>query len=302
MVLLTDKRKRKLRSALRFLHYRMKNIWSSSQVPSSGERLIISLTTHPPRIRQVFATLESLCEQNIDAFDIHLYLSRRDKETIGDLPKTLQRLTRRGVKIVVTDIDLRSYDKLVHALEAYPQAMIITADDDMLYPSDWARRLVDGANRFPGCIVCHRGHMLCESSPGSGEISYKEVRTRQDPGAMQPNFALMPTGSGGVLYPPGVLDPMVFDVEAFQALAPNADDIWFKMASLKAGTRCVRVNSRNVDFLSTPASGESALHEDNVKRGGNDRQFANCLARYPELKSLIFESRDDLSGDDPLHT
>ena len=199
MVLLTAKRKRKLLSALRFLHYRMKNVWSSRQVPSSGERLIISLTTHPPRIRQVFATLESLCEQDIEAFDVHLYLSRRDKEAVGDLPRSLQRLTRRGVKIVVTDIDLRSYDKLVHALEAYPQATIITADDDMLYPSDWARRLVDGANRFPGCIVCHRGHMLCESSPGSGEISYKEVRTRQDPGAMHPTFALLPPGSGGGL-------------------------------------------------------------------------------------------------------
>jgi len=288
MPLLTAKRQRKLRSALRFLHYRMKNPWSSRRVPSSGDRLIISLTTHPPRIHQVFATLESLCEQDFDAFDIHLYLSRRDKETIGNLPKSLKRLVRRGVKIVVTEEDYRSYDKLLHALKRYPEATIITADDDMLYPSDWARRLVDGANRFPDCIVCHRGHMLCESVPGSGEISYQVVKSRQDPGATQPNFALMPTGSGGVLYPPDVLDPMAFDTEAFQALAPNADDIWFKMASLKAGTRCVRINPRNVDFLPTPAAGESALHEDNIKRGGNDVQFANCLARYPELKPLIF--------------
>ncbi|MGQ7243956.1 hypothetical protein ACUN9V_10895 [Salinicola sp. V024] len=288
MPLMTAKRQRKLRSALRFFHYRMKNPRASRRVPTSGDRLIISLTTHPRRIHQVFATLESLCEQDIDAFDVHLYLSRRDKEVIGELPKSLRRLEGRGVKIVVTEADYRSYDKLVHALEAYPQATIITADDDMLYPADWARRLMDGAARFPGCIVCHRGHMLCESSPGSGEISYRVVKNRQAAGATQPNFALMPTGSGGVLYPSGVLDAMVFDAEAFQALAPNADDIWFKMASLKAGTRCVRINQRNVDFLPTPAAGESALHEENIKQGGNDVQFANCLARYPELKPLMF--------------
>ncbi|WP_157956686.1 hypothetical protein [Salinicola halimionae] len=268
----------------------MKNPWSSLHVPSSGDRLIISLTTHPPRIHQIFATLESLCEQDIDAFDVHLYLSQRDKETIGELPKSLRRLTRRGVKIVVTEADYRSYDKLLHALKRYPEATIITADDDMLYPSDWARRLLDGADRFPGCIVCHRGHMLCESAPGSGVISYQMVKSRQDPGATHPNFALMPTGSGGVLYPPGLLDTMVFDVEAFQTLAPNADDIWFKMASLKAGTCCVRINPRNVDFLPSPAAGESALHEDNIKQGGNDRQFASCLARYPELRAMIFET------------
>lgn len=288
MPLLTPKRQRKIRSALRFLHYRLKSPWSSRPVPTSDDRLIISLTTHPPRIRQVFATLESLCEQDLDAFDIHLYLSRRDQEAIGSLPKSLRRLRHRGVKIVVTEADYRSYDKLLHALKAHPQATIITADDDMLYPTDWARRLVEGARQHPGCVVCHRGHMLCESAPGSGEISYQVVKSRKDPGATRPNFPLMPTGSGGVLYPPGVLDPMVFDVEAFQALAPNADDIWFKMASLKAGTRCVRINPHNVDFLPTPAAGESALHEDNIKRGGNDVQFANCLARYPELKPLIF--------------
>lgn len=288
MPLLTAKRKRKLCSLLRFLHYRATNVWSSRRVPSSGERLIISLTTHPPRIRQVFATLESLCEQDLGAFDVHLYLSQRDDEAIGSLPKSLRRLQRRGVKIVVTAEDYRSYDKLLHALKAHPQATIITADDDMLYPSDWARRLVDGARQYPGCIVCHRGHMLCESEPGSGKISYQVVKSRKAAGATRPSFPLMPTGSGGVLYPPGVLDDMVFDAAAFQALAPNADDIWFKMASLKAGTRCVRINSQNVDFLPTPAAGNSALHEDNIKRGGNDVQFANCLARYPELKPLIF--------------
>lgn len=290
MLLLTAKRKRKLRSALRFLHYRMKNFWSARRVPSSGNRLIISLTTHPPRIHQVFATLESLCEQDIDAFDIHLYLSRGDKEAIGDLPKSLQRLVRRGIKVTVTEAHYRSYDKLLHALKAYPEATIITADDDMLYPSNWARRLVEGASRFPGCVICHRGHMLCESSPGSGDISYQVIKNRQDPGATQPNFALMPTGSGGVLYPSGALDPLVFDAEAFQSLAPNADDIWFKMASLKADTRCVRINPHNVDFLPSPASSESALHEENIKRGGNDRQFANCLARYPEFKPMIFQT------------
>ncbi|WP_162619609.1 hypothetical protein [Salinicola peritrichatus] len=290
MPLLTPKRKRKMLSVLRFLHYRWKNLRSSRRVPSSGDRLIISLTTHPPRIRQVFATLESLCEQDLDAFDVHLYLSKRDMATVGDvLPRSLSRLTRRGVRIVVTKEDYRSYDKLLHALKAHPEATIITADDDMMYPSDWARRLVEGAQRYSGCIICHRGHMLCESSPGSGQVSYQVVKSRQDPGATQPNFLLMPTGSGGVLYPPNALDSMVFDAEAFRSLAPNADDIWFKMASLKAGTRCVRINPRNANFLPTPAAGESALHEDNIKRGSNDRQFANCLARYPELKPLIFK-------------
>ncbi|GHB14371.1 glycosyltransferase family A protein [Salinicola rhizosphaerae] len=305
MPLLTTKRKRKVRSALRFWRYRWKNLVSRRRVPSSGKRLIISLTTHPPRLRQVFATLESLCEQDLEAFDVHLYLSRRDRESIERWPETLTRLARRGVEVVVTEEDYRSYDKLLHALSAYPEATIITADDDVMYPPDWARRLVEGAERYPGAIVCHRGHMLCETSPGSGEISYRVVRSRKEPGATSPNFALMPTGSGGVLYPPRSLDPLVSDVEAFRELAPNADDIWFKVASLKARTPCVRINAENVDFLPTPAAGESALHEENIKRGGNDRQFANCLTRFPDIKPLIFglqqgPDEDRLTAEKPV--
>ncbi|WP_251975793.1 glycosyltransferase family A protein [Salinicola avicenniae] len=295
MAILTKKRKRKLRAACYLLHYRLKNLGSRRRVPGSGNRLILSLTTHPPRIDQVYATLESLCEQTLDAFDVHLYLSRKDADTIGELPSSLDRLQRRGVEIVISDEDYRSYDKLLHALKRYPDATIITADDDMMYPRDWARRLLEGSRRHPGSIICHRGHMLCESSPGSGTISYQVVKSRKDSRATSPNLALMPTGSGGVLYPPGVLDPVVFDTEAFRKLAPNADDIWFKMASLKAGTRCVRINAKNVDFLPTPVAGESALHEDNIKRGGNDRQFANCLEYFPELKPLIFESSVSVS-------
>ncbi|WP_110669598.1 hypothetical protein [Salinicola halophilus] len=290
MALLKARRRRKIRSALRMLDYRWKNRRRTRRIPSSDDRLIISLTTHPPRVGQIFGTLESLADQDLEAFDVHVYLSERDRVTIGELPETLRRLERRGVKIVTTAENYRSYDKLVHARKAHPDATIITADDDMLYPPDWAGRLLAGAARFPGSIVCHRGHMLCESEPGSGSVSYRHARRDDGRDACTPNFALMPTGSGGVLYPPGALDAMVFDAEAFRQLAPSADDIWFKMASLKAGTRCVRINPRNVDFLPTPASNASALHEENVKQGGNDRQFADCLARYPELKALIFDT------------
>ena len=41
--------------------------------------------------------------------------------------------------------DLRSYTKLVHTVERWPDAFIITADDDQYYPNDWIRILARSA-------------------------------------------------------------------------------------------------------------------------------------------------------------
>jgi hypothetical protein len=46
----------------------------------------------------------------------------------------------------------------------------------------------------------------------------------------------MAIGAGGVLYPPGSLDPRVQDRALFLELCPRADDLWFKMMGLLAGT------------------------------------------------------------------
>lgn len=281
------RQQRKLKSIIFSSYMYGLNLARKQRHFSGDGHLIVSLTTHPPRISDVYLTIESILLQNATDFEIHLYISEKDMATIGQLPATLQRQMNRGVKIITTAEDYRSYDKLVHALKANPEATIVTADDDVIYPRNWLARLLEGASRYPDCVICHRGHLLKESSPGSGYICYQTSREAIQEPVERPLLNLMPTGNGGVLYPPGSLDLMAVDHKAFQALAPNADDIWFKMASLKRGTRCFRVNSYNVNFLPTRAAHFQPLHKENVKGNGNNQKFDNCLKRYPELMAKL---------------
>lgn len=299
MKLFFKRKKRKLKSALLTHYFNAGNRLSRRRLHGSGQHRIVSMTTHAPRVRDVHIALESLMAQRFRDFDLHLYISRHDMAQIERLPETLERLIARGLKVCVTEQDYRSYDKLVHALVRYPNACIITVDDDVIYPRRWLNGLLETSARHPGCIVCYRGHFLSETAPGSRHISYSASRSDSRPGVSGPDLCLMPTGNSGVLYPPQSLDPIALDSDAFQGLAPSADDIWFKMASLKKGTPCVRVGPKNVEFPPTASARVAPLHKQNVRLGGNDRQFMNCLLHYPEMAERLFgpsQAREDASS------
>ncbi|OHV11996.1 hypothetical protein BH688_04820 [Kushneria phosphatilytica] len=80
---------------------------------------------------------------------------------------------------------------------------------------------------------------------------------------------------------------MATDSERFLEMAPSADDIWFKMASLKRGTKCVRINHSNLEFLPTQAAAIEALHDENIKNGANDIQMRRCFETFPELEDQL---------------
>ena len=51
---------------------------------------------------------------------------------------------------------MRSYDKLVHALVDFPHDIIITVDDDILYPRHLVRDLLKTHKKHPRDICAHR--------------------------------------------------------------------------------------------------------------------------------------------------
>ena len=67
-----------------------------------------------------------------------------------NLPDSLLDLRNYGLTIEWCGINLRSYNKLLPTLRKYPDAIIVTADDDMYYPNDWLERLykshIDNSN------------------------------------------------------------------------------------------------------------------------------------------------------------
>ena len=98
-----------------------------------GTEIIVSLTTHGRRIYEVYLAIESIMQGSRKPDRIVLWLSS-DIQGVS-LPLTLLKQMKRGLIVKFTE-DIGPYTKLVPALTEYPDSVIVTIDDDILYPYD----------------------------------------------------------------------------------------------------------------------------------------------------------------------
>lgn len=253
-------------------------------------QLIVSLTSMPSRIDKIYITIETLLTQTVKPDRIQLWLGQ-DELSVDDLPDNLLRQQARGLEICWIDKTMRSYDKLIPALERHHDCIIVTVDDDVLYPPWWLEKLYDAWQENAESIICYRAKNIKMLAP-----------ERFAPYARWPNisgnapaFDIFPTGSSGVLYPPGCLASEVLNKKAFTELSPTADDIWFKAMSLINGTSCRRVFAENKKWHSIPSSQAMSLSKHNNKgtpgERPNDIQLNNVWERYDLYKMLTVEDK-----------
>lgn len=233
-----------------------------------GGQLIVTLTSYPPRFVHLAKTLTSLLDQTVKADRTILWVAEND---IDALPDDVQTLRKSGLEIRSTP-DIRSYKKLIPALEIWPDAHFVTADDDVYYPPEWLASLVQGATKHPGDVIAGRVHLASIDEKGNFD-SYSTWQLASDlEAAPCANFRLFPTGVGGVLYPPESFHDLVMDRQLFTQLAPRGDDIWFFWMARLAGTQQRRTDQW-FDIVEWPDSQDVALAADNLLGDGNDRQI-----------------------------
>ncbi len=252
------------------------------------KQVVVSLTSVPWRFDKLHAVLASLLWQSVRPDKVVLWLSEFNQkgERIVDpnnLPANLRRMQRKGVEIEFVD-DVRSYRKLIPSLERFPDAVIITVDDDTFYPGDWLEKLLSAHKNLPEAVVCYRGTRMLVNQDGiEPYITWPEYTVRDEP-----SYLLFAQGCEGILYPPGALHPEVHNREAFMELSPTADDVWFKAMALYNDVRHVKITEQHTDFPRTRNSqGEGqSLHHVNNTLGQNDHQVAAVFTRYGLLEKL----------------
>lgn len=246
---------------------------SHSQLP-----VILSLTSYSTRIDTVYLTILSLLTQTHRADRVILWLSELDF-SLDILPKKLKSLQNYGLTIAFCP-DIRSYKKLIPTIKLYPDNIIITFDDDVIYPENQVHRLLETYKNNKNSVVCHRAHKLLKNN--RGELRpYKQWEF--DVREKKPAFDIVPIGIGGVLYPPGCFWQEVINEAAFMKLCPDADDLWFKAMTLKNGymSKVVDEPVEYRDYLQIPSTRNNSLWQSNVTN--NDRQLKAILTAYPEL-------------------
>ena len=260
-----------------------KNYYGLNQADRADE-IIVSLTTFPKRIGGIHYVIETLLMQSLKPDRIILWLAKEQfPEKEQDLPDSLLNLKQYGLTISWCN-DIRSYKKLIPTLTLYPEALIITADDDMYYHSKMVERLYKAYKKNPHDIQCHRvtkfyiENKEFKTSPGGYEI-YSHA-----------SYLHKLTGGSGTCYPPHSLYKDITNEELFMNLAPTNDDIWFWLMAVKNKRRCNVVKKSCTALYFVEGSQEESLNSINDK--GEKlfwKQFRNILEYYPDLEITLRE-------------
>jgi hypothetical protein len=242
--------------------------------------LIVSITTIPSRFDKVYLCIESLLRQSCKPDQLLLWISDTVKQDA--IPRSLTRLTRRGLQIRFCK-DIRAYTKVIHTLREYPDAIVVTADDDRLYPADWLKQLYDAYLRDPSCVICHRAHLMTWDAAGNLE-SYNNWKLKA-PGVTGPSMLLFHTGTGGVLYPPGLLPGETLNEKVFMDICLTNDDIWLKAMALLNGISCRKVAPYSENYHTIGHTQTVALWD--INKIENDRMIWDVFTRYGLYSKLV---------------
>lgn len=258
---------------------------STEKSISSGkickEEIIVSLTSYGKRIYDVYLAIESIMQGSIKPNRIILWLSE-DEFKNKELPLTLQNQTKRGLEIRFCK-DIKSYKKLIFALKEFPNACIITIDDDLIYNFDLVENLVAAHKSSPNSICANRIHEITYEKNGSIKSYLLWNSTiKADSTNLKNNFF---TSGGGTLFPPNSLHEEVFNEKIFMDICPTADDIWFNAMARLKGTKICKsfTHSPNgEDFIINEALQYDGLCATNNKPNDcqNDKQIKAVFGRY----------------------
>jgi hypothetical protein len=238
------------------------------------ETYIVSLTSFPARINDIWITIETILRQSFKPDKIILWLAEEqfpDKK----LPDSLTNLVDRGLTILYCK-DLRSHKKYYYSFIQFPEANIITMDDDVYYPRDTLKNLIELHSKNKNLVAANRAHKITFSK---GKMN-KYNQWKHNVPVRLPSHLLVPTGIGGTLYPPGVLTKDTLNEDLIRELCFYADDIWLKVMELKSNVMVVTNNRFNKSFVSVKATQENKLTSINIYSKGNDSYFKNTLEYF----------------------
>ena len=241
-------------------------------------QIIVTLTSYEKRFEDLEIAIYSLLNQSLKPDRIILWLSDR-YDSINDLPYSLTRFIKNGLEIRFVK-DIKSYTKVIYTFKEFPDAIIVTADDDVYYSKTWLEKLYYSYVTHPNDIQVHRAHRVVVEN---NKIMPYESWTKhvEEESARFDNFL---TGVGGVLYPPNCFSKEVLRADIFLKKAPYADDIWLWVMALAHG-RKIRVVKNHIKTLSCTNIFRHILKNNRTlyalnQRGLNDKQLANLMQYY----------------------
>jgi hypothetical protein len=229
-------------------------------------QIIVTLTTIPSRIDNIWITLESIFRQSFKPDRLILWLSNEEFGNVV-LPISLLKLKEKGLVINYCE-NMKSHNKYFHTAVKNPNACIITIDDDIIYPENMISNLIQMHNQYPFAVCSNMTHLVTFENGNlipytKWKHTYKKI--------LIPTHKLIQLGVCGVLYPPQSLPNICFDKELIKELSLGSDDVWLNTICLINNIPIVTNKTFNKYFLTIRGSQKISLLSINSFHGRKDK-------------------------------
>ena len=272
-----------------------------------SKKLIVSLTSYPARIHCVTQVLATIYRQTLLPDEIILWLAKSQfPNKLDDLPPDLLTLVKeKKLSVQWCDDDLKSHKKYFYVFRKYPDALVITIDDDLLYHPQLIENLYASWLLHPDAVSAARAHLIRISETGD-ILPYKMWPQEMDVCISAPSMRLLATSGAGTLFPTALFTKVLdlFDEESIKNTCLYADDLWLKAVQLAAGIPVVVAEDcKKLQFV--PQSQDVGLYHENFSHGGNDSQLTKIIqvidTRYGQntfLNKLLNATADNSPTDE----
>lgn len=237
---------------------------------------IISLTSFPARINNLWMVIYCIYKQTKLPGKIVLALSKEEiPQGIDALPSSLRFFLDKGLEILWIEDNLRPHNKYYHARQKFPNRLIITIDDDLLYHPTTIERLLFIHKQFPDCICSNRIQQVVVNLDSFAPTKFWPTIYHQ----VSPSHKWLALGYSGVLYPPNFHTQDLYDKIKITQLSLMADDMWLKIQELLGNYKVV-----NGDYyahpMTIPSSQKIALQKVNDAEDSRNDKYLSLLYNH----------------------
>lgn len=241
-----------------------------------NEKIIVTFTSFPERFPNIHLCIKSLLFQSVKPDKIVLYLGCDSSN--DDIEKYLKKYEKYGLTIIKdSEKNIRSHKKYFYALSQFENYIVITVDDDLIYPKDMIESLIKKYIEYPDCIIGRRVHKIVYDNDN---ISKYKDWVEECSNVKGPSHELFVTTGAGTLFPPKMKKDDLLNLDLIYELCPTADDVWINFIAIKNNIKRVWAENKLQMPTTIEKSQEISLVKVNVGENLNDKYVEKIVKKF----------------------
>jgi hypothetical protein len=237
-------------------------------IEQSKDKLAVSLTSYPPRIKTCAKTLESIGKsaKGVNCAKLFTLSLKEFPNRTKDLPKgTLDMINKYDFHLVWDKGNIKCLKKIIPSYKFFHNYPILVLDDDKIYPKHVVPMFKEDNEKYPNDIIVGTSFLKYEIKD-NGEI---ECKWNNPQDGFNPHFEpyqeltteKAANGCNGTVYPANCFkDERFLNRKLAFLIAENADEDWCHFFAILGGIKQRMCSNPKPPFNGNNQDNPEALH------------------------------------------